>query len=519
MWLTWWLGVVLLLPCASVWAQQNADKTAEKTTADIPVGPDHLRSPRAAMSTLLSSVGKKNFSLSAETLDFSSLEPAPDAEGKKQAAERLKGIIDRLAWVDLKKISDAPDAPTYHFPPDADDPPISIVRGDDGAWRFSAETVASLDALWEKHKDQERIVTHTPWYRETTWTGNEMWRIASLFVALLLGLIVGRVGKAIVAASGRRLENRGRRYAGASLKALSRVATPTACLLGLYFGLEFLLMVPAVEMIAHTIVNVLAALLVAYALYVLVDVVDEWMLAISEKTESKLDDMLRPIVRTSLRATIVVLALVQIATILSDKPMTSVIAGLGVGGLAIGLASQDMVKNFFGSVMIFSDHPFEMGDFIEAGSHSGTVESVGFRSTRIRTGDGHVVTIPNGGLANMSIKNISTRPFLKRNFGLGLTYDTTPDQVQRAIDLVKEIVNDHEGMSEDKPPLVNFTELTDSTLNIQVVYWHYPADWTSFRALNNRVNLEILRRFNDEGLEFAFPSQSIYLAGGDQDAT
>jgi MscS family membrane protein len=250
----------------------------------------------------------------------------------------------------------------------------------------------------------------------------------------------------------------------------------------------------------------------------LVDVVDEWMKSISEKTESKLDDMLRPMVRTSLRATIIILALVQVATILSDKPMTSVIAGLGVGGLAIGLASQDMVKNFFGSVMILSDHPFEINDFIEASGHTGTVESVGFRSTRLRTPDGHVVTIPNGGLANESIKNLSARPFLKRSFGLGLTYDTSPEQIENAIAIVNQILDQHNGMSEDKPPLVNFTELTDSTLNLQVTYWHFPADWASFRALNDHVNLEILRRFNAAGLEFAFPSQSIYLAGDGPDA-
>ena len=272
-------------------------------------------------------------------------------------------------------------------------------------------------------------------------------------------------------------------------------------------------MVPAVEMIAETIIRMLAVLLVAYAFYALVDVIDRWMQVVSERTESKLDDMLRPLVRTSLRTTIVILGLVQVATILSDKPMTSVIAGLGVGGLAIGLASQDMVKNFFGSVMIFSDHPFEMGDYIEAGGHSGTVESVGFRSTRIRTSDGHVICIPNGTLANMSIKNISSRLFLKRNFGLGLTYDTSPEKVQQAIDVVREILDHHEGMNEDNAPRVNFTEFTDSTLNIQVVYWHFPADWTSFRALNDRVNAEILTRFNDEGIEMAFPSQTIYMSG------
>ena len=357
-----------------------------------------------------------------------------------------------------------------------------------------------------------------PWYRRISLAGNEVWRVFALFASILLGLIVGRIVKAIVGSTQQNMTSQGNDYRAAALGAVGRVVVPAASLIGLYIGLEFLSLNAAVESIVATVIRILSAILVAFTLYALVDVADEWMKNVSERTDSKLDDMLRPMVRTSLRATIIILALVQIATILSDKPMTSVIAGLGVGGLAIGLASQDMVKNFFGSVMILSDHPFEMNDFIEAGGFSGTVESVGFRSTRLRTLDGHVVTIPNGGLANESIKNISARPFLKRSVGLGLTYDTSPQQIEKAIAIVRKILDQHDGMSEDKPPLVHFTELTDSTLNIQMTYWHFPADWDSFRALNDHVNLEILRRFNEAGLEFAFPSQSIYLAGDGPEA-
>ena len=284
-----------------------------------------------------------------------------------------------------------------------------------------------------------------------------------------------------------------------------------ACaLVGLRVGLLVLSLPSGIGTVADTLISILATMVVACAAYYLVNVLDAMMLTLAARTESKLDDMLRPLVRTSLRATIAVLALVQIATFLSDKPMTSVIAGLGVGGLAIALAGQDMVKNFFGSLMILSDHPFEMGDFVEAGGHKGSVESVGFRSTRLRTPDGHLVTIPNGSLANMVINNVSQRPFLKRAFGLGLTYDTSPEKVERAMKIVKDILQDHAGQSEDKPPLVNFTDFTDSTLNIQVTYWHFPADWSGFRGLNDHVNMEILSRFNAEQIEFAFPTQTIH---------
>jgi MscS family membrane protein len=494
------------------------DAAADETTAAAGVVSSNFRSPRATMKTLLASIASEDLETAGECLDLSALKgdltPAQRQVMAGQHAQRLKDIIDRMAWVDYKLISDLPDAETYRFGPTADDRPIVIERQASGAWLFSDVTVAQIDNLWEEYKDKPKIVSGTPWYRkEIAWLGNPYWRIGVLFLSLLLGLIVGRITKAIINGSANRLERRESNYATAMLRALARVSTPAICLVGLWIGLEFLIMVPAVEMISETIVRILAVLLVAFAFYALVDVVDQWMQTVSDKTESKLDDMLRPLVRTSLRTTIVILGLVQLATILSDKPMTSVIAGLGVGGLAIGLASQDMVKNFFGSIMIFSDHPFEMGDSIEAGGHAGSVESVGFRSTRLRTSDGHVICIPNGALANMSIKNISARKFLKRSFGLGLTYDTSPEKMQQAIDIVREILDHHEGMGEDNAPRANFTDFTDSTLNIQVVYWHFPADWTSFRALNDRVNAEILTRFNAEGIEMAFPSQTIYMSG------
>ena len=353
----------------------------------------------------------------------------------------------------------------------------------------------------------------SPWYLRVTPMGNEAWRIAVLFTAILVGMIGGKLLKHLLATSSKRENVKSQRYAAIALHSLSRVATSTMSLIGLRVGVQFLDMPEHVQTIVDTVIAIMATIIVAWTVYLLVDVLDAIMSTLAERTESKLDDMLRPLVRTSARATVVVLALVQIATILSDKPMTSIIAGLGVGGLAVGLAAQDMVKNFFGSLMIFSDHPFEMGDYIEAGGHAGNIETVGFRSTRLRTLDGHLVTIPNGNLANMIVVNVSQRPFLKRVFNVGLTYDMSPEKVELAMKIIKDILSDHMGMSEDKPPLVNFTEFMDSALNIQVIYWHFPADWTQFRALNNDVNMKVLQRFNAECIEFAFPTQTVHVAG------
>ena len=232
-----------------------------------------------------------------------------------------------------------------------------------------------------------------------------------------------------------------------------------------------------------------------------------------KKTESKLDDMMAPLVKKSLRITVVILVLVQIAQILSDKPITSIIAGLGIGGLAIALAAQDSIKNFFGSIVLFADKPFEIGDRVIIDGHDGPVEEVGLRSTKIRTLDGHLVTIPNGELANKSIHNIGKRPYIRQVTNITITYDTPPDKIDRALEILKELLDNHEGMSEEFPPRVFFNAFNADSLNIIVYYWYHPPNYWDYAAFNEKFNKEIFTRFNEEGIDFAFPTQTIYLAG------
>ena len=286
--------------------------------------------------------------------------------------------------------------------------------------------------------------------------------------------------------------------------------------LGLAQGTAVVVVSAKVAGMFHTTVSILMTISVAYLGYCLIDVVDAWLTRFARKTESKLDDMLVPMVRKSLRITVVVLALVQVAQILSDKPLTSIIAGLGVGGLAVALAAQESLKNFFGSLVIFADKPFELGDRIVVDGFDGPVEEVGFRSTRIRTLDGHLVTIPNGELANKTIENIGKRRYIRRIVNIGVTYDTSPEKMTRALEIIREVLKDHEGMLPDFPPRVYFNDFGESSLNIIVIYWYHPPSYWDFMAFNERFNMEILRRFNAEGIEFAFPTQTLYVAGDER---
>ena len=351
------------------------------------------------------------------------------------------------------------------------------------------------------------------WY-ETTVGAFDPWRAAAFGLTVLLALLAGRTARFFTSQSADRLERRGRELAAVSLRAASRTIGLIALAIGLRAARPFLDLSAGVAAWTGSALTVLTIVAVAATLYCLVDALDYWLHRRAARSASRLDDMLAPMVRTSLRVTIVLLSLLQVAQSLTDKPLTSILAGLGVGGLAIALAAQDTLKNFFGSLVLFTDKPFQIGDRIVVDAYDGVIEEVGFRSTRLRTLDGHLVTIPNGELAGKYIRNISRRPHIRRLFDIGLPYETPPERLQRALELVLEILKDHEGQRPDFPPRAHFTEFKADSLNLQVIYWYHPADWWAYCAFTQRVNLEILRRFNAEGLSFAFPTQTIHLAGG-----
>ncbi|MDO4461287.1 MAG: mechanosensitive ion channel family protein [Bacteroidia bacterium] len=186
--------------------------------------------------------------------------------------------------------------------------------------------------------------------------------------------------------------------------------------------------------------------------------------------------------------------------------VSAMIAGLGIGGLALAMAAQDSVSNFFGGFTIFTDHPFKVGDRIRIGGNDGTVFEIGIRSFRMRTLDGTVIIIPNSQAVSQVIENISNEPTRKIKLQLGLTYDTTPEQMQKAMKILDQIGLDNDEITNDGN--ATFNSFGDFSLNILFVY--YIKKGSDVFRVQNDVNMEILKRFNAEGLNFAFPTQTVY---------
>ncbi|MCD8284210.1 MAG: mechanosensitive ion channel family protein [Opitutae bacterium] len=228
---------------------------------------------------------------------------------------------------------------------------------------------------------------------------------------------------------------------------------------------------------------------------------------------------LAPLVSALLKIAIFAVGVLVILRITTDTPPAEIITMLGIGGLALGLAAQDTVKNFFGSAMLLIDRPFSPGDMIDAGSGTvGTVESIGLRSTRIRALDGSRICVPNSDLANRTVRSISARTAIRDDFSLDLEYSTPPEKVVQAIEILREIFDSPAVCRGSLAPRITFAEFAESSLRISATIWFAPADTVKFLAFKSEVNLQILQKFNAAKIEFAFPTREIRVKCGSEPA-
>lgn len=283
-------------------------------------------------------------------------------------------------------------------------------------------------------------------------------------------------------------------------------------ILAFYAVMQILDLQPSIENIYDRSIAVLTTLAVVLFAYSLIDLAVYQLTRYALKDDNQLDLSFVQMFRLITRVIVIIIGLIYLIQVVFEKSMGTFLAGLGIGGLAVALAAQDTLKNFFGSIMIMLDKPFTVGQIVKVEDYHGTVEEIGFRSTRIRTWKGNLVAIPNEKVAIANINNITSRPHIRRLTNITITYDTPPDKVDRAVSIIKEILDNHEGMHPDFPPKVFFDEFNDVSLNIKVIYWYYPPEYWDFMAFSEKVNFKILRAFEAEGIEFAFPTTTTYLA-------
>ena len=227
------------------------------------------------------------------------------------------------------------------------------------------------------------------------------------------------------------------------------------------------------------------------------------------QTESKVDDGLIPFAIDLTKVLVYIFALVIILGNVFDVNITALVAGLGVGGVAIALASKESIENLLGSFTIFFDKPFAVGDVITLGGVTGMVEKVGFRSTRIRTYDKSIVTVPNKNIINTELDNLGVRPVRRVKFNIGLTYDTTIEQIKNIVNDIQKLVDDHPMTNEDGR--VRFLNFGGSSLDIMVLYYVNSPEWEDLINAQQKINYSIIEIVYKHKSEFAFPSTSVYI--------
>jgi MscS family membrane protein len=351
--------------------------------------------------------------------------------------------------------------------------------------------------------------------------GNTIWRFVLVLLVILVAMAAGRIVQYAINSYALHTERkRGVTVLTLFLKCLSKPIYVAIFALGLFVCKLFLYfndddgIRTAVGTGWIKIAKSVGAIAIAYGLFRLVDVIEYYLNRWASKTATKLDDMLVPVIRKSLRITIAIIATLFIAeTILGAGQIKTILLSAGVGGIAIALAAKDTIANFFGSVTIFADRPFQIDDLVKINGHYGPVEEVGFRSTRIRTLQGHLVTVPNSVMVNSIVENVGRRPFIRRTSNITITYDSGHTKAKRAVEIIKEVLADVPEINTDpdKLPRVYFNDFNDWSLNIYMSYWVKPADYWLYQQVNEQVNLEMMKRFEAEHIEFAFPSQTLYL--------
>ena len=272
-------------------------------------------------------------------------------------------------------------------------------------------------------------------------------------------------------------------------------------------GLHYFALPEAVAQIASRLLLALVTATVAFVLVKLVDVFIAFLRPRIVESESRLDDQLLPVLSGALKAFILVIVAVLILQN-SGYNVSGLLAGLGLGGLAVALALQPTLANVFAAVTIFVDRPFHIGDGVSIAGVSGSIEGIGLRSTRIRTYEGTLVTIPNSTIANAQIDNLQVRPTRRTTFTIGVTYDTSSEKLERAVAILRDVMEQHSGTETSR---AHFKSYGESALILDVAHWCKYLDYAQYLACIEEINFEIKRRFEDEGIEMAYPTQTVHL--------
>lgn len=550
---------ILLVACLT--APALADVTAVAPEAPAQTAPPAppieaaRRSPRAVLEAFFERMGEDDKRAAAELLDMSKVSAVaaekrgPDLAYKLYQLIRASGDLPTSLLTGELLYDTAPEETDYGQPwsleawlsdPTEEAQQLVIARQTDGGWRFSAETVTQIDALYERAEtqraDEEEPTSlenaSTP---EPTKTPEVILREAfpeslrhthfllPTYQWILLGCLIP-IGRVVEKATRLLLTPIGDFFlkridpefieahetTARIWKPVGRLANAATWVVGAdLIGLPITVM--SILSVVLRAITVVAGVL---AVYRLLDLIAGYFSRRAKRRNRRSDDLVIPLATTTAKVVATLLGVVIAVASLSEELPATLIGGLGLGGVAIALASQETLSNFFGSITLLFDRPFEVGDWVRIDNLEGEVESLGFRSTKIRTGINSQVTVPNNKLASANIDNWGRRKYRRYLNKLGLEYGTPPERIEAFCEGVRELIRRHPHTRKDYYAAY-FNDFGPSSLDILVVAYFEAPDWVTELRERHRLLADIARLADSLGVSFAFPTQTLHLHKGE----
>lgn len=510
------------------------DKAAESKIEDTTIDSVFF-SPRETMRLFFLAMNAEKNSRIGEavaTLDLSMFEKAVRFEIGKERAAMLKAVLDRYKYIELVELpNESQGAPVVILTHSAGRIVLEKVKNPEStieSWKFSAQTIRDLPSLYDAFKDLPLIEgviasSEVPLsvkirdYMRKNFSGLmrksfilENWQWLGIFFVAFLGLAFGKVLNKVLGNAISILFKREKVLI--DIEAHNKFLSPISVCSVTFFwwlGLSLLGLPPEIRLILLVSVKIVSAVAAVWAGYRLVDLVGNLLMGKAAKTENKYDDLLAPLITRALKAMVVVFGLVFIADIFSID-IDKILAGLGLGGLAFALAAKDTISNLFGSLTILIDRPFQIGDWVTIGKADGTVESVGVRSTRIRTFYDSVITIPNSELINAQIDNYGARNYRRITATVRIAYTTPPEKIDSFCEGIREIIRRHPNTRKDFF-IINLNEFNESSLGIMIYCFVKTPNWVMELDAKHRLFADIIKLASLLKIEFAFPTRSVFM--------
>jgi MscS family membrane protein len=499
--------------------------TAVEPTATIPEDEFGRGSPRSSVRGYLTACREGDYEKAANYLDLRRI----PGEGPA-LARQLRTVLSRTLWVDIELLSPEHKGRSNDgLPPNRErlgtidtkegkvDILLQLVPRGDGVtiWRIAGVTVAQVPDLYEEfgYGVFERFLPE--FFFEIQFLDIALWQWIGLLVLVLLAAVASwlltvvavRALKPLAARTKTPIDDRLLSEAPGPIRLAMAVVVFHLGLLWLGLGVE------ARAFLSRFLSGLLIIVAVTWLLVRLTDVLSSIANERLLKQGRVSATALVPPGRKFVKALIIVFASVAILNNFGFN-VAALVAGLGVGGIAVALAAQKTIENLFGGIVLYSDRPVRVGHFCRFGDKLGTVEEIGIRSTRIRTLDHTVISVPNATFSNMEIDNITARERIRLLAVITVRYETTPDQLRYILVEIRKLLYSHERVIPDTPR-VRFINFGAYSLDIEVLAYVNTIDWAEFLGIREDIFLRIIDIINASGTGFAFPSQTLYMGKDD----